>query len=125
MRTASGAWLVVRGSALVGGADSRIALTFEPIRPHELAQLIADAYELTDRERAVTQLVARGLPTDAIARRLFLSPWTVQDHLKSIFEKLSVSTRGELAARLFFEHYAPQLAEDSQPADDAALGACN
>ena len=76
----------------VGDADSRIALTFEPIRPHELAPLIADAYELTDREWAVTQLVARGLATDAIARRLFLSPWTVQDHLKSIFEN-SASAR--------------------------------
>ena len=120
VRTASGVWLVVRGSALVGDPDGRIALTFEPIRPNELAPLIADAYELTDRERAVTQLVACGLPTDAIARRLFLSPWTVQDHLKSIFEKVGVSTRGELVARLFFEHYAPRLAESSEPGDDGA-----
>ena len=51
--------------------------------------------------------------------------WTVQNHLKSIFEKLGVSTRGELVARLFFEHHAPQLAEDGEPADDAALGACS
>jgi DNA-binding CsgD family transcriptional regulator len=111
VRTASGTWLIVRGSALVDDRAARIAVTFEPIRPHELAPLIADAYELTDRERAVTQLVARGLPTDAIARRLYLSPWTVQDHLKSIFEKVGVSTRGELVARLFFEHYAPRLGE--------------
>jgi DNA-binding CsgD family transcriptional regulator len=115
VRTASGVWLVVRGSALVGDADCRIALTFEPIRPHELAPLIADAYELTDRERAVTQLVAYGLPTEAIARRLFLSPWTVQDHLKSIFEKVGVSTRGELVPRLFVEHYAPGLADIRRP----------
>jgi DNA-binding CsgD family transcriptional regulator len=115
VRTASGVWLVVRGSALGCDADSRIAVTFEPIRPNELAPLIADTYALTDRERAVTQLVARGLSTDAIAGRLFLSPWTVQDHLKSIFEKVGVSTRGELVARLFFEHYAPRLAEDSEP----------
>jgi DNA-binding NarL/FixJ family response regulator len=115
VRTASGAWLVVRGSALVDDRAARIAVTFEPIRPHELAPLIADAYELTDRERAVTGLVACGLPTDAIARRLYLSPWTVQDHLKSIFEKVGVSTRGELVARLFFEHYAPRLGEGSEP----------
>jgi hypothetical protein len=57
----------------------------------------------------VTQLIARGHATDAIAGRLHISPWTVQDHLKSIFEKVGVTTRGELVARLFFEHDAPAL----------------
>ena len=57
----------------------------------------------------MTQLVAQGHPTNTIADQLYLSPWTVQDHLKSIFEKTGVSTRGELVARLFFEHYAPRL----------------
>ena len=57
----------------------------------------------------MTQLVAQGLATNAIAGRLHLSPWTVQDHLKAIFEKVGVSTRGELVARMFFEHYAPRL----------------
>ena len=57
----------------------------------------------------MTQLVACGLQTDAIAARLYLSPWTVQDHLKAIFEKVGVATRGQLVARVFFQDRPPQL----------------
>jgi DNA-binding CsgD family transcriptional regulator len=109
VRTESGRWLVVRGSVLGDEPGAQVAVMIEPARPHELAPLVADAYRLTEREREVTQLVARGLPTDAIAARLHLSPWTVQDHLKAIFEKIGVGTRGELVARMFFQQRAPQL----------------
>jgi DNA-binding CsgD family transcriptional regulator len=109
VRTASGRWLLVRGATLGDDADAQTAVILEPARPHELGPLVADTYGLTDRERAVTQLVAYGLATSAIAARLHLSPWTVQDHLKSIFEKVGVGTRGELIARTFFEHYKPRL----------------
>jgi hypothetical protein len=66
----------------------------------------------------VTQLVAQGLGTSAIAGRLHLSPWTVQDHLKAIFEKVEVGTRGELVARMFFDHYAPRLMEGAAVGSD-------
>jgi DNA-binding CsgD family transcriptional regulator len=112
VRTPSGIWLIVRGSVLGDGGDAQAAVTLEPAGPHELAPLIADAYGLSGRERAVTQLVALGLATDAIAGRLRVSPWTVQDHLKSVFEKVEVSSRGELIARIFFEHYAPRLTDE-------------
>jgi DNA-binding CsgD family transcriptional regulator len=104
-RTPSGRWVLVRGSALgnEGGAP-RIAVTLEPARAPELAEVIADAYGLTARERRVTELVAQGLPNVAIAGRLYLSPYTVQDHLKAIFEKLEVSSRGQLVAQLFVDH---------------------
>ena len=113
VRTSSGAWVVIRGSVLSGDGDARTAVTIEPARSEDLAPMIAAAYELTERERAITQLVAQGLGTNAIAGRLYISPWTVQDHLKSIFDKVGVSTRGELVARVFFEHYAPRLSEQA------------
>ena len=104
-RARSGRWVLVRGSALGnGGRAPRIAVTLEPARAPELAEVIADAYGLTARERRVTELVAQGLPNAAIAGQLYLSPYTVQDHLKAIFEKLDVSSRGQLVARLFVDH---------------------
>jgi DNA-binding CsgD family transcriptional regulator len=105
VRTASGRWVMARGSVLRNGTRSRTAVTLAPARAPELAELIAGAYGLTARERRVTELVAQGLPTAAIAARLHLSTYTVQDHLKAIFEKLDVSTRGQLVARLFLDHY--------------------
>jgi DNA-binding CsgD family transcriptional regulator len=109
VRTASGRWLVVRGSVLADAPGAPVAVMIEPARPHELAPLVADAYGLTEREREVTELVARGLQTNAIAARMHLSSWTVQDHVKAIFEKVGVVTRGELVARVFFHQRAPQL----------------
>jgi DNA-binding NarL/FixJ family response regulator len=111
--TPSGRWLLVRGSMLGQGPDARAAVILEPAPAPELAPLIAAAYGLTDRERLVTQLVAQGHSTNDIADRLHLSAYTVQDHLKSIFDKVGVSARGELVARLFFDHYEPQLANGS------------
>jgi DNA-binding CsgD family transcriptional regulator len=104
-RARSGRWVLVRGSALGnGGGAPRIAVTLEPARAPELAEVITDVYGLTARERRVTDLVGRGLPNAAIAAQLYLSTYTVQDHLKAIFEKLDVSSRGQLVARLFVDH---------------------
>jgi DNA-binding NarL/FixJ family response regulator len=102
-RTASGRWITVRGSVLQNGSEARTAITLEPARGPELAELLAEAYGLTARERRVSKLVAQGLPNAAIAARLYLSTYTVQDHLKAIFEKLDVSNRGQLVARLFLD----------------------
>jgi DNA-binding CsgD family transcriptional regulator len=105
VRAASGRWVLVRGSVVVNGTRDRAAVTLEAARTHELATLIVAAHGLTARERRVTELVAQGLSTAAIAARLHVSAFTVQDHLKSVFEKLGVSSRGELVARLFVDHY--------------------
>jgi DNA-binding CsgD family transcriptional regulator len=55
----------------------------------------------------VTRLVARGLGTSQIAGELVLSAHTVRDHIKAVFEKVGVSSRGELVAKVFADHYAP------------------
>jgi DNA-binding NarL/FixJ family response regulator len=49
------------------------------------------------------------LTSPEIAARL-VSPYTVQDHVKSLFEKTNVSSRQELVARIFLDDYLPQIA---------------
>ena len=52
---------------------------------------------LTATELAVSSLVAEGLTNGAVARRLYISPHTVNTHLRHVFAKLGVSNRVELA----------------------------
>ena len=75
----------------------------------------ADIVRLAHRGLDVRDFTSAATPwtTSEIATRLHLSPYTVQDHLKSIFEKTGVGARGELVARLFFEHYAPRMAAET------------
>jgi DNA-binding CsgD family transcriptional regulator len=80
----------------------------QPATGSDMAPMIADAYELSSRELEITQLVARGLSTGDIAGELIISPHTVRDHLKTVFAKTRVSSRGELVARLFAEDYWPR-----------------
>lgn len=111
VRTRAGQWLVVHGSLLSGpdGPDGRAAVVIEPARPAQIAPVIVAAWQLTGREQDVLRLVCRGLGTDQIAQTLFLSPHTVRGYLKDLFAKVGVTSRGELVARLFADHYHDQL----------------
>ena len=55
----------------------------------------------------MVQLVLRGRSTEQMAADLVVSPLTVQQHLKAVFEKVGVHSRRDLAAQIFTEHYRP------------------
>ncbi|MFF2082230.1 response regulator transcription factor [Nocardia sp. NPDC058176] len=112
VRTTAGHWLVCHASTLRGATDDQAttALVIEYATPSEVAALVVAAYELTRRELDVTELVAAGLSTAEIARRLVVSTHTVRDHVKAIFDKTGATSRGELVAALFADFRHP-LAE--------------
>ena len=110
LRDRGGRWLVMHASCLDETAvDGPVAVVVEPAKSAEIAPLIVEAYQLSPRERDVVRGVARGLSTPEIATELFLSSHTVRDYIKSVFEKVGVSSRGELIAKLFAEHYSDAL----------------
>jgi len=108
MRTRSGRWVVVHASPMMGLGEGRhIAVVIEPAKPAELAPVILLAHGLTARQGQVALLALQGKTNKRVARDLRITEHTVEDHLKAIFTKVGVSTRGELTAKIFAEHYAP------------------
>jgi DNA-binding CsgD family transcriptional regulator len=114
--TRSGAWVVLHGAALRTGSELRVAVIVEPAHPARITQLLMSAYGLTEREQEVTRLVLQGASTTQIATNLVVSPHTVQQHLKSIFDKTGVRSRRDLVGKIFFIHYEPRLRDNENRA---------
>lgn len=109
MRARSGHWLTLRGDCVRDG-DGRIsttAIVIELAHTIEVVPLVVAAYGLSPREKSVLASVVRGRTTTQIAAELGISSHTVRDHIKSLFEKVGVSSRGQLVSRLYRLHYQP------------------
>jgi ATP/maltotriose-dependent transcriptional regulator MalT len=83
-----------------GGADqlekqARSELTAAGGRPRR--EMLSGVESLTPSEHRVGELASRGLTTRQIAESLYITPKTVEFHLRNIYQKLDVSSRGELA----------------------------
>ncbi len=103
--TTDGRWAVVHGAVMGTNGNSRVTVIIQPAHPDLIAPLLMSIYGLTGREQEVTQLVLRGGSTTELAKALGVSSHTVQQHLKSIFEKTDVNSRGELVAKVYFDCY--------------------
>lgn len=102
MRTATGRWLAVHASELHGapGGGTQTVVVLESATPADVSSLVLDAHGVTGAQAKVIAAVLRGRSTRQISAELKISPHTVQEHLKAVFDKLGVSTRLELTATL-------------------------
>ncbi|SDC78806.1 response regulator transcription factor [Rhodococcus tukisamuensis] len=110
--TGAGEWVLLRAGRIGQG---RIVLTLEQARLPEIVSLVVAAYGLTPREAEVLEQVLAGRTRDEIGRRLFISPYTAADHLKSIFAKTGVHSRRSLVAHLVHTEYLPRLGQELRP----------
>jgi len=100
-----GRWAVVHGAVTGIHGDSRVTVIIEPAHPDRIAPLLMSIYGLTMREQELTRLMLRGGSTTELAKQLGVSPHTVQQHLKSIFDKTQVNSRAELIAKVYYDYY--------------------
>jgi DNA-binding CsgD family transcriptional regulator len=97
-RAVDGRWVIIDAAPLEGDADGKIAVTLRGAAPTETFDLFCRAYAFTQRERDVVAALVAGLDTRAVSERLFISHYTVQDHLKTVFRKIRIHSRRELLA---------------------------
>jgi DNA-binding CsgD family transcriptional regulator len=100
VRATTGGWLHLHASRLPSASGAQTAVVVQPAEPQSTLGVILAAYGLTARELDVARLVVRGGSTRAISDALHISTHTVQDHLKSVFDKVGVRSRRDLVGHL-------------------------
>ena len=108
---AQGGWITLHASLPDGANAGKVAVVLERTPSPQSTAVRLEAYGVTPREREIAVLLAQGLTNPEIASRLVLSPYTVQDHVKKLFEKTEVSSRQEFVARVYLNEYLPLLAQ--------------
>jgi DNA-binding CsgD family transcriptional regulator len=100
IRTQLGRLATLEAALLEGAGSGQVVVTVRAASAEEVFDLLCMTYDLTRRERQLVAFVLEGLGTKELAQGLCISPYTVQDHLKSIFGKTGVRSRRELVSRL-------------------------
>jgi DNA-binding CsgD family transcriptional regulator len=98
LQAVDGRWVMIEAAPLEGTVEAKITVTLRAATASETFDFVCRAYALSRREREVVALLVAGLDTRAVTKRLFISRHTVQDHLKSVFEKIGIHSRRELLA---------------------------
>ena len=91
--------VIAQGDALISPSITRrLIAEFAARRDPNSQAPPAGLGDLTDRERDILILVARGLSNDEIAGRLVISPLTAKTHVRNILRKLDCRDRAALVA---------------------------
>lgn len=109
---------VVRGEAFC--SPQVVASTFRRLADLSSAGRTADHHPpslVTERERQIVELIDRGLSNKEIAQRLHIGIATVKNHVHNILDKLHLSRRGEIGARLreSRQHSPPRARSEDRP----------
>jgi DNA-binding CsgD family transcriptional regulator len=99
VRSRTGRWLSLWGSPLDGDPGRGASVVIQPTPASDLTGILTLTHGLTAREREILEQVISGRSSTEIASALNVSRHTVQDHLKSVFAKVGVRSRGQLVAR--------------------------
>ena len=83
----------VRGQWLASRADSELRASGETARKRDPSTLL----RLTPTELKIAQLVSSGMSNKDVAAQCWISPRTVAFHLRNVFTKAGITSRGELA----------------------------
>lgn len=109
VRGRSGRWLTLQASRTepthTRSAESVVIIA--PAGPKEVLRLTAIGYGLSPREQEVVELAVRGASTKQISQTLYISEYTVKDHLSNIFEKVGVRGRRALVKQLYLNTIFP------------------
>ena len=105
VRVAGGAATI---EATPGGTDGSVALVISPA-PAPAQLRVPVAWGLTPAEERIATLVVQGYGNRTVAERLCVSENTVEWHLRRIFDRLDVQSRGQLTVRYFQEANLPRL----------------
>jgi DNA-binding CsgD family transcriptional regulator len=93
LRHALEAFQDVHAEALAARANQELRASGETARKRDPSTLV----QLTPMERKIAQLVSSGLSNKDVAAQCWISPRTVAFHLRNVFAKAGVTSRGELA----------------------------
>jgi len=109
VRARSGRWLTLQASRTESspGRPSESVVVIAPAGPKEVLRLSAIGYGLSPREQEVVELAVRGASTKEISQALYISEYTVKDHLSNIFEKVGVRGRRALVKQLYLNTIFP------------------
>src|SRR4029453_1558540 len=104
LRSALEAFIDLGAQPLVARAGQELRASGETARKRDPSTLL----QLTPMEAKIAQLVSTGLSNKDVAAQCWVSPRTVAFHLRNVFAKVGVSSRGELA-QLGFSCPVPRL----------------